>query len=141
MGFAKSLGELSEKQLRMVAPRERRGHLTKDEAQDKNIGRREKELQNQVVGMLRRNGIYPIVNRFGKKTTTNVGCPDILFAAHGKFVGSFAFAWEFKIPPNDLSSAQLRLKVEMTQKPNAWRHDMIVSYGQAVEILKALGII
>lgn len=152
MSFAKSLSEFSEKQLRMVAPSERRGHLTKDEAQDKQIARLEKELQSQVIGMLRRNGIFPIVNRFGKKTTTNVGCPDILFAViigkaliHGgpKATADLvvACAWEFKIPPNDLSAAQLKLKVEMTQKPNAWQHTVIISYDQAISELKALGVI
>lgn len=135
------LSELTDKQLGMISPRDRRGHLTATEATDKQVSRREKELQSQVVGMLRRNGIYPIVNRFGKKTTTNVGCPDILFAVNGRFVGTFALAWEFKIPPNDLSSAQLRLRVEMTRKPNAWTHSVIISYDQAVAELKALGII
>lgn len=135
------LSELNDKQLGMISPRDRRGHLTAAEATDKQVSRREKELQSQVVGMLRRNGIYPIVNRFGKKTTTNVGCPDILFAVHGKFVGTFACAWEFKVPPNGLSDKQAAVAYEMSAGMNAWTHRVIFSYDQAVNELKALGII
>src|SRR4051812_44938736 len=125
MAFARSLGELNERQLRMIALKDRKGVLTSEEATAKQIAKLEKELQSQVIGLLRRCGINPIVNRFGKKTTTNKGCPDTLFAvcwkqddwSTGTIVkrsGTVACAWEFKVPPNDLTKDQLRLRVEMT---------------------------
>lgn len=134
----------------MIDRRDRGKHITRSEATTKQSARAEKELQQQVIGLLRRNGIEPIVNRFGKRTTTNKGCPDILFAAAGIRLRSVhriptgtvcACAWEFKIPPNEMSREQVLMSIKLTSLPSAWIHRVIISYDQAVDELKSMGVI
>lgn len=145
--------QLSDKQRSMIAPEDRHklGQRleTHAEAQSRADDRAEKELQDQVIGLLRRNGVEPIINRFGKKTTTNLGCPDVLFAVmsvhlafqHIPIKVAHAIGFEFKVGTNKQSDDQIEMEKRMTTKPNAWEYVIIRSYQDALDFLRKVGII
>ncbi len=53
----------------------------------------EKELQNQIENFLRLRGITVIRSRTDRKTSNNIGTPDLIFAGRGR-----AVAMEVKLP-------------------------------------------
>lgn len=85
----------------------------------------EKELQEQIIGFLERNNTVVIRSRTDKKTSTNVGTPDLIFALKGRAVG-----FEVKMPGKKPTKEQTEMMARMTA--NGWRCYVIESYDQAV---------
>lgn len=136
---------IPEKLLRLMSPEDRRkaGQKTAAEVLAQGEAKSEKELQRSIVGLLRLKGIEPIVSRMDRRTSNNVGTPDILFAVGGFFNGrsyDFACAWEIKMPKGELSDQQKAIGCKMIQPPNAWCHRVIRSVDQALADLRAMGI-
>lgn len=101
----------------------------------------ERDLQNQIVGLLRLRGIEPIVSRFGKRTTNNIGTPDIIFAVRVNIHDEgHACAWEIKLPDGKPSREQEQMAVRLLTPPNAWRYKIIRSVDEALETLRAIGV-
>lgn len=98
---------------------------TKEEAKS------EKELQEQIVGFLERNNTVVIRSRTDKKTSTNVGTPDLLFAIKGR-----AIAFEVKLPTKKTTKEQRDMMEKMTA--NGWLCFVIYSYDKAVETANKL---
>jgi hypothetical protein len=91
----------------------------------------EKELQEQIVGFLERNNTVVIRSRMDRKTSTNVGTPDLLFALKGR-----AVAFEVKRPGEKPTHTQWKMMDQMTA--NGWLCYVIDSYDQAVEAYQKL---
>lgn len=140
--------------LRCLDPSDRKklagGQLTAEEALSKAEVRSEKELQRQIVALLRLHNIEPIVSRMDRKTSNNVGTPDVLFSVVGEWKnidadceGQFqiACAWEAKMPNGKLSIEQEQMHLRMSVKPNAWHIKIIRSVQEAVDDLRELGVI
>lgn len=97
----------------------------------------ERQLQQQIVQLLRLHGIEPLVPAFGKKTRIAVGWPDITFCVNQSFG---ACAWEVKLGTGVLSTEQTQMAVRLMSPPNGWRYAVIRSVDDAIKILKELGI-
>lgn len=137
---------------KLMSPEDRRafgkGAMTAEDALAKAEVTNERALQKQIVGILKLKGIEPIVSTFGKKTTTNVGTPDILFSVVGEteefdgylFTNSIPCAWEVKFGSGKLSVGQQQMQLRMTIAPNSWRFRTIRSVDQALAELKEMCI-
>lgn len=133
--------------LRCIEPSVRKkiavGQLTAEEALSKAEIRNEKELQKQILALLRLHSIEPLCPTFGKKTRMAVGWPDITFTVRKSLFpipDAYACAWELK-HNGKLSKEQERMHVRLSTPPNAWRIKIIRSVQEAVEELRELGII
>jgi hypothetical protein len=99
----------------------------------------EKRLQIEILNLLRLKGIEVLWHRTDKKTTCNVGWPDLLFAVeHG--LRSVPCAWEVKLPGEKLSEDQVKVMVHMMEPPNAWSYQVVTSVEEALSILRRYGI-
>jgi len=106
---------------------------TKQEVKD------ERELQGQIVNLLRLKGIEPLWHRTDKKSHASIGWPDITFSVeHG--LRSIPCLWEIKLPGKKLSAEQRNLAVKLMGPPNAWVYKVITSVDEALIELKRLGI-
>ncbi len=121
--------------------------LLPEEALAKMEIKRELDLQKQIVGLLRIKGIEPIVSRFGKKTTNNIGTPDIIFAIVREveapvfnLLDVVACGWEIKMPGGKSSLEQEQMALRLSVPPNAWRYRIITSFDQALKELREMGI-
>jgi hypothetical protein len=142
---------LTDNILRLLRPEDRKSlgkrGMTAAEAIEKAEIKNEGDLQIQIVSYLRLHGIEPIYQRFGKKTRTKRGTPDILFAAEadiGSPIGekrTVACAWELKTETGDQSDEQIAMQKTLTTPPNAWRYAIIRSLDEAIAELKRLGIL
>lgn len=136
-----SMNVYPENILRCMRPEDRKalgiGGMTVAEATASGAARSEKELQRQLVQLLRLKGIEPMVPVFGKKTRMTVGWPDITFAVNQPFG---ACAWEVKIGNGKLSTEQTQMAVRLMSPPNGWRHAVIRSVDEALAILRELGV-
>lgn len=142
--------------LRCIEPAERKriavGQLTAEEALSKAEIRNERDLQKQILALLRLHGIEPLCPTFGKKTRMAVGWPDVTFAVHAVWEqktspgysitdsGLMPCAWELK-HNGKLSKEQEQMHVRLSTPPNAWRIKIIRSVQEAVEELRELGIV
>ena len=118
--------------------------VTQAEANMKGTRRIEKELLKHIVNLLRLRGIEPIVSRTDKKTTNNVGLPDILFAVCGNDgynTRVFACAIEVKLPGEHLREAQITMRRVMTRPPNHWTHRVITSVDEMRMFLEGIGLL
>ena len=86
----------------------------------------EKQLQEQIVGFLRRQGKWVIRQRMDRKSNIALGTPDILCVHNG-----IPFAWEVKLPGRNPTPEQQRAGIEM--QADGWRYAVIWSYDQARE--------
>jgi len=93
--------------------------------------KREKDLQNQIEALLRRENIVPIRQRMDRRSNLEVGVPDILFSHRGRSI-----AWEVKLPGQKPQPEQVAMHERM--RANGWRIAVVRSYAEAVEIFKAL---
>src|SRR4029453_9072792 len=102
----------------------------------------ERELQAQIVALLRSKGIEPIVSRYGVRTTTKRGRPDILFAVWPPSCFEImACAWEVKLgEKSPLRHEQQQMGIRMMTEPNCWDFRVIRSYGEAVKKLTEMGL-
>lgn len=129
--------------LRLVPAIERakmgKAGLTADECFARAEIRNERDLQKLLVNYLRQKQIEPIVSIFGRKTTNNIGTPDILFAV---FVDGqiTACAWEVKTKSGKLTMEQHQMALRLSMPPNGWRHRVIRSFDEARKELQELGL-
>lgn len=104
----------------------------------------EKDLQRQIIALLRLKGIEVNVSRMDKKKTDSVGWPDLTFSITGDLRGwewgSESCAWEVKLPGRQLDKAQQEMMVKLTTKPNGWQYSVIHSVDQAIKELSDMGI-
>ncbi len=149
MGSMKRVA-LPEAFLRCVAPVDRKKlelGMTAGEFMARGAAKNEKDLQKQIVSYLRMKGIEPIVSAMHKRTTNNVGTPDILFAAHGTIPvhrgaisETHAIAIEVKMPGKPLRPEQAEMLDRMTTKPNGWQFFRVTHLDQVIQILRERGI-
>jgi hypothetical protein len=130
---------------KLMSPEDRKafgkGAMTAEDALARFEVKSERELQKQIVALLRLKGIEPIVSTFGKRTSNNVGTPDILFAVQATSEGSEwrePIAWECKFAKGALSIEQQRMAVRMSTPPNGWTVKTITSVDEAIAELKEL---
>ena len=91
----------------------------------------EKQLQEQIAGFLQRNHTVVIRSRMDRKTSTNLGTPDLLFALNGR-----AIAFEVKLPGRKPTEEQADMMQRMSR--NGWACYIITKYDQAVEIFQEI---
>lgn len=91
----------------------------------------ERKLQEQIVGFLERNNTVVIRSRMDRKTSTNVGTPDLLFAVRMRPV-----AFEVKLPGRKPTKEQHDMMLRMTG--NGWACFIIHSYDEAVDIYERI---
>ena len=103
----------------------------------------ERELQKQIVGLLRLKGIEPLVPTFGKKTRMNTGWPDITFAVQTveHNFQTYAGAWECKLPGQKLTVDQERMAKRLKERPNGWTFAVITSVDDAIKSLRGMGVV
>ena len=141
---------LPETFLRCVKPEDREKlklGLTAEEFMAKGAAKNERDLQRQIVSLLRLKGIEPNVSRMDKRKTDAVGWPDITFAV-GKqhdiypnaYDGTYACAWEIKHGDGKLSTEQQQMALRLSSKPNCWRHRVIRSVDEAMAELRDMGV-
>jgi hypothetical protein len=144
---------LPDSYLRCLSAKDRRklGQKTAEEVLARGEAKSEKELQKQIVGLLRLKGIEVNVSRMDKRKTDAVGWPDLTFAVErrrelltvpGKIVidGVSACAWEIKMPQGRLTPEQEKMATALSRPPNLWRHRVIRSVDQALAELKEMGL-
>jgi hypothetical protein len=143
---------LPESFLRCLDPVERKklsgGQITWQEALSQGQVKNERQLQNQIVNLLRLKGIEPLWHRTDKKSAATIGWPDITFAVclapnndkRYMVYDSVPCAWEVKFGKGSLSIAQQQMHVRLSTPPNAWRIRVIKSVDEALEELKKLGL-
>lgn len=131
---------LPDSYLRCLSPEDRRklGQKTAEEVLAQGEAKSEKTLQKQIVGLLRLKGIEPIVSRMDRRTSNNVGTPDILFCVLG--TSTFACAWEVKMPRGIVGVEQNAMHVKLQTFPNDWTVKVIRSVDEAIAELKEMGI-
>lgn len=119
-----------------------KGGMTAEEALARAEVKNERDLQKQIVALLRLKGIEPIISRMDKRTSNNVGTPDILFAIDVYDDPSYDVpcAWEVKFGDGKLSVEQQQMHVRMSTPPNSWRIKIIRSVDEALIELKKLNI-
>jgi hypothetical protein len=117
--------------------RKRLGQRTAEEVLRNGVVTSEKQLQTQIVQLLRLKGIEPLVPTFGKATRIKAGWPDITFCVNQSFGGC---AWEVKIGDGKLSDEQKQMAVRLMSPPNGWRYAVVRSIDDALAILKELGV-
>jgi len=99
----------------------------------------ERELQGQIVNLLRLKGIEVLWHRTDKKSAATVGWPDLTFAVESG-LRTVAIGMEVKLPGRKLSSEQQKVAVEMMNPPNSWTYHVVTSVDEVLHILRKLGI-
>lgn len=143
--------------LRCMSAKDRQSvrQRTVSEVMANGVAKSEKQLQRQIISLLRLKGIEPLVPAFGKKTRISEGWPDITFAIYAlapqsvsvgvsdilpKAWQTFACVWEVKLPPNKLTPRQEAMSKTLARTPNGWRHRVICSIDEALAELALIGI-
>jgi hypothetical protein len=107
------------KVLRLIPAEQRRAFglagLTTEEALDAARIKSERDLQNVMESYFNLRGVVASRSRMDKKTRTKKGTPDFLLALHGR-----AIAIEAKLPGEELTEDQAKMKERMTAPPNEW---------------------
>lgn len=118
--------------------------VTQEEADAKNAVKREKELHDQCLAYLRIKGIFCIHSRMDKRSTNQVGLPDLCFSVRstvarsdGQFFG-IPCAVELKLPGCHPTSEQAAVMAQMMD--NGWIVRVYTSFESFVFFLKSLGI-
>ena len=91
----------------------------------------EKELQRQCVALLRLRGIFVIVSRMDRRTSNQVGTPDLLFAING-----VPHAFECKLKGNKPTPEQEKVMGQMAS--NGWTVRVIHTVEQMRDELRQL---
>jgi hypothetical protein len=111
---------LPDKILRLVSPADRKAlgkrGLTLCEVFERAKIKSERDLQNLIESYFRLHNVVAIRSRMDKKTTTPTGTPDFMLALKGQ-----AIALEVKLPGEELSEEQKKMKEAMMATPNGWR--------------------
>jgi hypothetical protein len=110
-----------------------------DPAPSKFEQKTERQLQGQIVNLLRLKGIEPLWHRTDRKSAATIGWPDITFSIrHG--LQRLPVAWEVKIGRARLSEDQARMLEKLQTPPNCWAVSLVGSYDEAVRLLRRYGI-
>jgi reverse gyrase len=112
----------------LLEPKER--PLSKEEIKN------EKQLQNQIASHIENTyGALVIRSRTDRKTTTNVGVPDLLFSLRpkGQTVG-VPIAFEVKLPGKEPTEEQHKMMLRMTG--SGWLCYVVDDYDVAKEIAR-----
>lgn len=104
---------------------------TSEEAQSKFIAGSERELQQQLVSILRLRGIAFLWSRMDRKTTCTTGWPDLTFVVNGTPV-----AMEVKHGKGKLREEQEMIRDTMIS--NGWHWHCVRSLDEARAILDTL---
>jgi hypothetical protein len=104
--------------------------MTIQEIHDKFIAKNERELQSQIVSLLRLRGIEVFSQRMDKRTRGKVGQPDFIFSVNGQSI-----AWEIKQGNGRLSEEQSTMLQRLSAPPNKWQVAVIKSYDEAISQL------
>jgi hypothetical protein len=110
--------------------------VTAAEAETKNAFRREKQLQERCVALLRLRNILPNVSRMDRRKTDKVGWPDLTFShpTTGRF--GIPCAFECKLPGCHPTPEQTKVMQHLLD--NGWFVRVITSEEQFLEALKTL---
>lgn len=110
---------------------------TTEQIVEANTIKSEKELQRQCVAMLRLRGIFVIVSRMDKRTSNQVGTPDLIFSLmrENDFIGR-PCGFECKLKGNKPTPEQEKVMGQMAS--NGWTVRVIHSVEQMRDELKAL---
>lgn len=115
--------------------------MTAEECLTRAEVKNERDLQRQIVGLLRLKGVEPIVSRMDRKTSNNLGTPDILFCVKSKpWDIPIAVGLECKFGSGKLSLEQEKMHETMMAMPNAWRVVVVRSVDEVLAILEELGL-
>lgn len=142
---------LPENILKCMSPADRKaiGQMTASEASAKSEAKSERDLQQQIISLLRLKGIEPNVSRMDKRKTDRVGWPDVVFCVSQRPVSemgdsqvgrSFACAWEIKHGTGALSKEQTQMAIRLQSPPNCWRYRVIRSANEALLELRQMGL-
>lgn len=143
-------GVLPDHLLRLMSPEDRRAlgvaGWTREEVEQRAQIKNERELQKQIVNYLRLHGIEPLWFRTDKRTTANLGWPDITFSVEVESPETYRSpvtipcVWEIKFEKGRLSKQQDDLSKKLITYPNGWRYRIITSLDEAIMELRELGI-
>src|SRR2546430_16460274 len=86
---------LPERYLRLMSPADRKaiGQSTAEEALRKAEAKNERQLQSQIVQLLRLKGIEPLWHRTDKRSAATIGWPDITFAVRSSQLNDDGTFW------------------------------------------------
>jgi hypothetical protein len=151
MGAGMKASELPDSMLKLVEKSQRQalGLRTMDEIAAQAEVKIEKDLHRQIENLLRIRNVQFFSSRMDRRTTTQVGTPDILFCVlvwvfdkltQSTFQMPQAHAWELKIGGRALDPEQVKMFEQMTAKPNGWTCRTIRSVDDALAELKRLGL-
>lgn len=91
----------------------------------------EKELQVQIENWLRLRGVTVIRSRTDRKTSNNVGTPDLIFAVHGR-----AVALEVKLPGRKPTAEQEKFLCALIG--DGWKVAVVHSLDEARAVVEAV---
>ncbi len=95
--------------------------MTAAEVQAMNDKKSEREIQGDIKNYLKLRGVRFIMSpRFGKPTTIQAGCPDILFVFKGN-----PYAMEIKAKNGNASDEQLKVMDDM--RADGWNANFVYS--------------
>jgi hypothetical protein len=117
-----------------------KGGMTAAEALEKFTAKNERQLQSQIVSLLRLKGIEVLWHRTDKKSAATIGWPDLTFSVMNKHLQMWACVWEVKLPEGKMSEAQVQMADNLTRVPNRWNHKVIRSVQEALKELRSMGI-
>ncbi len=130
--------------LRCMSPEDRKAMgkagMTAEEAIAKFTAKSEKQLQSQIVNLLRLKGIEVCWHRTDKKSAATVGWPDLTFCVRIDDYPPFPCAWEIKFGDGELSDDQRRMAIRLQSPPNYWQWREVRSVDQALALLRDMGI-
>ncbi len=146
--------------LKLMSKEDRKaiGQMSAEEAFQAFTARSERQLQSQIVNLLRLKGIEVLWHRTDKKSAATIGWPDLTFCVYElapQQVGTpdgtreskilrawqiFACAWEIKMPDGELSKEQEKMYIRLGTRPNGWIYRVIRSVDEALKELKSMGI-
>ena len=142
-----NVSELTDRQREMLSAEDKKAlgkeAQTQREANARGEARSEKALQRDCINLLRLRGIEPIVSRMDKKTSNNLGTPDLIFAVighDGHRDRIWACAVEIKLPGKHLNIHQRVMRKAMTSHPNHWLCRTITSVSEMKMFLEGLGL-
>lgn len=110
--------------------------VTLEEAEAKHAFRREKQLQECCVAMLRLRGVIVNVSRMDKRKTDKVGWPDITCSFPRANALGIPVAIECKLP--GCHPTEIQVKVMQQMMDNGWFIRVVTSEEQMKEVLRTL---
>lgn len=143
---------LPEQMLRLMSAEDRKaiGQRSATETLERGERVSERQLQGQIVNLLRLRGLEVLWHRTDKKSAATIGWPDLTFAVkrgvylstdpdyQSEMGGVIPCCWEVKLPQGKLSIEQEAMREKLIA--NGWRWRTITSVDMALEELASLGV-